>query len=132
MHRMHTVPMGVAQAESVDVGAVLNGTAGLPANRSVAFPRSAMNSEVAYYRDYAHDCKPIMHVWIAEHIQGFVNLFDLTPITETEAAITMEIVAVREISRELTDNERRLLREVVRDQMIVSMAPQREMAREIL
>ena len=88
-----------------------------------------------YYRMYAHDVKPLMLVWVRQHIASFIDLFDLNYETEADATMAARTIAARDISRDLNDNERSLIAEVVRDLVVVRTAERkrdRELQREVL
>jgi hypothetical protein len=102
----------------------------------VSFPRAESEAHgPGYFRMYAHDVKPLMQAWVRQRITGFADLFDLTYATEADATMTMRVLAAREISRDLNDNERALIAAVVRDLVVARSAERkrdRELSREVL
>lgn len=110
---------------------------------AVTFPRAQDAYANGYYRMYAHDMKPLMRQWVQQRIATFTELFGLNYKTEAEATMCMRILASREVSRDLNDNERSLISEVVRDLVTahtalrnrerdVEQARQAELGQEVL
>jgi hypothetical protein len=96
--------------------------AGQAVTGRVTFPRASSTTDNEYWAAYFMNCLPLMREWVSQQLSDYDDVFGLSAATESDALTIVTEDAERELQRELNANERKLLKSVTRDLVIVTTA----------
>lgn len=88
----------------------------------VTFPRSKDDASDEYFREYRHDCRRLMRLWVAQTLADFDDVFGVSPETEADCLTIVSQAATVELGRVVHYAEARLIATCTTEHVIIKTA----------